>query len=401
MESVSPEKDSFLRAADIDLQPVMIDAIDFSHYSKVSLSSVANWGACFSHIASAVQEIASNSARGLNSIAGKSGLYQVIVPPNAHLAEFRDGRGFLGSALFDKNSKIAGQAVLSPVSSIPQLSPASFNPTALFMTAALINIDKKLTRIGKTCDEILNYLVQKDRAALEGDLRFLRDGLENYKYNWDNKAYKNSYHTKVLDIKQAAEQKIQFCKQQISGAGHHMSSIKFEQDVKKSVKKTSYILDDYQLALYLYAFSSYMDVIFLDNFNAGFIDGVINKINSYHFEYQQLYAKYCSTATHNLKSSAEFLALGTLSAAMRSVGKVAGKTPVVNKSPIDKALVNAGHALSDYKMHQTKKTMGRLTAKQHPSIAPFIENLQTVSRLYNSPFEIVFDKENMYIQTTE
>ena len=68
---------------------------------------------------------------------------------------------------------------------------------------------------------------------------------------------------------------------------------------------------------------------------------------------------------------------------------------------IDKALVNAGHALSDYKMHQTKKTMGRLTAKQHPSIAPFIENLQTVSRLYNSPFEIVFDKENMYIQTTE
>ena len=113
MESLSPEKDSFLRAADIDLQPVMIDAIDFSHYSKVSLSSVANWGACFSHIASAVQEIASNSARGLNSIAGKSGLYQVIVPPNAHLAEFRDGRGFLGSALFDKNSKIAGQAVLS------------------------------------------------------------------------------------------------------------------------------------------------------------------------------------------------------------------------------------------------------------------------------------------------
>jgi hypothetical protein len=124
----------------------------------------------------------------------------VTVPAGGHLAAFQDGSGYLGSVL-NAGNQVAGQATLTPL---------VCNPTMLFMAAALANIDKKLDSIQETQQEILDFLVQKDKSELKGDLNFLSDVLNNYKYNWNNEKYINSNHIKVLDIKQSAERKIIF-----------------------------------------------------------------------------------------------------------------------------------------------------------------------------------------------
>ena len=126
------------------------------------------------------------------------------------------------------NNQISGQAVLNPM---------VCNPAMLFMAVALANIDKKLDAIRETQIEIVNFLVQKETSELKVELRFLADMLNNYKYNWNNDKYKSANHIKALDIKQAAERKIDFFKTQIASGIGKKTLFHRDQDVKKSLKK--------------------------------------------------------------------------------------------------------------------------------------------------------------------
>ena len=86
----------------------------------------------------------------------------------------------------------------------------------LFMAATIATIDKKLDAIQEMQRELLEFLVQKERSDLRGDLNFLSDALNNYKYNWNNETYKSSNYIIVLDIKQESERKIDFFTEQIT-----------------------------------------------------------------------------------------------------------------------------------------------------------------------------------------
>jgi hypothetical protein len=62
----------------------------------------------------------------INGGGATSGLYQVTIPKGAHLAEFKNGSGYLGSVLKENGAVGGGQAVLNPL---------VCNPTMLFMAA--------------------------------------------------------------------------------------------------------------------------------------------------------------------------------------------------------------------------------------------------------------------------
>ena len=71
------------------------------------------------------------------------------------------------------------------------------DPTMLFMAAALMNIEKKLDLIQQTQEEILEFLEERERATLQGNLNTLGDVMSNFKYNWDNEKYKTNKHILV------------------------------------------------------------------------------------------------------------------------------------------------------------------------------------------------------------
>ena len=66
------------------------------------------------------------------------------------------------------------------------MNPLLCNPTMLPVAATLANIDKKLDAIQETQLEMLNFIAQKEKYALKGDLDFLMDIYNNYKYNWSS-----------------------------------------------------------------------------------------------------------------------------------------------------------------------------------------------------------------------
>lgn len=360
---------------------IVEEQTQLTNYTKLPLSQLATLGVAFEPLSAAFQFVASGGQ-------AVSGLYHVSVPAGMHLAEFTSKVGNTGTALA-ANNQIAGQAVLNPL---------VCNPTMLFMAAAMYNIDKKLDAIQELQQELLDFLVQKERSELKGDLNFLADVMSNYKHNWDNDKYKSSHHIKVLDIKQAAERKIDFYREQITAKLGKKTFLQSDRDVKKQLEKIQNEFKDYQLALYLFGFSSFLEVMLLENFAAAYLDGITKKIEDYSNKYRELYTKSCGQIEEKAKSSIQSNLLKGLANVNYIAGVAMEKVPVVSKTQFDEALVTAGGKLDKYGSGRIEQTMEQLIDRQSCCIKPFIENINAVNRLFNQPLVLLFDKENVYLE---
>ncbi len=382
-EMADRKSDIVKAMTNVEYYPTVVEEqVGMVQHTKLPLSRISSLGVAFEPLAAAFQFVSSGGQ-------AVSGLYKVTVPAGTHLAEFTSGAGNLGTALSSTN-QIAGQAVLNPL---------VCNPTMIFMAAALANIDKKLDAIQEIQQEMLDFLVQKERSELKGDIKFLTDILNNYKYNWNNEKYKNSNHIKVLDIKQAAERKIDFYREQISSKINKKSFFHSDQDVKKQLGKIQTEFKDYQLSLYLYAFSSFLEVMLLENFDSGYLDGIAKKIEDYSYMYRELYTSCYNQIERYAKSSIQSGLLNGLSSVNRFAGKTLAKVPVISKSQIDETLIETGDKLGKFGSTRIEQSMKQLLDKQDCCVAPFIENINAVNRLYNQPIELLFDNENIYIGT--
>ncbi len=221
--------------------------------------------------------------------------------------------------------------------------------------------------------------------------------MNNYKYNWNNEKYKNSNHIKVLDIKQTAERKIDFYREQIASQISKKTFLHSDQDVRKQREKITAEFGDYQLSLYLYSFSSFLEVILLENFDSEYLDGITNKIENYSRLYRELYTTCYNQIEGYAKSSIQSNLLNGLSSVNKIAGKAIAKVPVISKSQIDEKLIETGDKLGKYSSARVEQSMKQLIDKQDNCVRPFIENINAINRLYNQPIELLFDKENLYI----
>lgn len=370
---------------DLEYYPVPMEKqSDLVVQTKVSLSRVTALGTAFNPLTQIFQNTV-----GKENL--RTGLYRVTVPEGrtlGDLAKFQDGKGYLGSVLNHSGAVGGGQAVLNPV---------AFNPTMLFVAAALTNIDKKLDNIQEIQQEILNFLIQKERSELKGDLNFLSDVLNNYKYNWNNEKYKNSNHIKVLDIKQSSERKIDLYRERIISKVNKGTFIKYNKGVEKEMKVIESEFKDYQLSMYLYAFSSFLEVILLENYDSQYLKSISEKIEDYSFEYRELYSQSYVEIEGNSKNSVEnkFLRFG--SKLSNLTGETINKIPIVKRSNIEKTLIKVGEDLKTKSYKKTDGIIQLLIERQSSYVHPFVQNINEINELYNNPLELLFDKENIYI----
>lgn len=247
--------------------------VGISNYTRVPISRLASLGTAFEPLATAVQTAVNG--------AGGSGLYYVNTGGKT-MFQMNGTNNFIGSLKTGAGTVGGGQA---------QMTPFACNPTMLFMAAALANVDKKLDTIQDMQKEMMNFLVQKEKSELKGNLTFLYDVFNNYKYNWNNEMYKNSNHTLVLQIRKEAEQKISFFREQIIAKVNKKSFIHSDQTVNKQLQAVQDQFKDYQLALYTLAFSSFLDVMLAGNYNADYLSGISNKLDDYSMKYRELYTQ--------------------------------------------------------------------------------------------------------------
>lgn len=237
----------------------------------------------------------------------------------------------------------------------------------------------------------------KEEAKLKGNINVLADILNNYKFNWDNDKYKDHKHILVQDIKREAEQSIILYHEQLERTLNKKTLFHSSQEIKAALNKTVTRLNDYQLALYIFSFSSFLEIMLLENFDTNYLNSIINKIQEYSGDYAALYNICTEKLEKNSKASLEGYAIKGLSKISNGVGKIVEKIPVISKSQLDENLIKAGKNLLEVNTNRTQSIMQVLADSQTDYISSFMENIHTIDALYNQPMHLMFDSENIYI----
>lgn len=367
---------------DTSLCPMLKESeAGISNHTRLPLERFAAFGTAFQPLATAIQ----TAIHG----AGGSGLYYVNTGGKT-MFQMKGTPNFIGSLKTSAGTVGGGQA---------KMTPLACDPTMLFMAAALVGMEKKLDDIKEIQQEMMDLLIQKEKSELKGSLAFLYDVFNNYKYNWNNEMYRNSNHIKVLDIRQTAESKIIFYREQIIAKVNKKSLLHSDQSVTKQLKSVQDQFKDYQLALYLLAFSSFLEVILLENYNADYLNGISEKLEDYSIKYRELYTRCYAIIENYSSSSVQSAILKGLSKTSTAVGKLVEKIPIVSDTQADETLIATGDKLNDYGIEKIHNQMQVLIERQSNFVRPFVENINVLNALYNKPIQLVADKDNLYIAT--
>lgn len=259
---------------DTSICPLLEESkVGVSNYTELPMSRLAAVGTAFQPLATALQTAVSG--------AGGSGLYYVNTGGKT-MFQIKGSNEYCGS-LKSVDGKVGGGQA--------RMTPLACDPMMLFMAAALVNIDKKLDDIKEMQQEMMDFLVQKEKAELKGNLTFLYDVFNNYKYNWNNEMYKNNNHTMVLSIRKEAEAKIVFYREQIITKVNKKKLLHSSQTVNKQLQTVQDQFKDYQLSLYILAFSTFLDVLLAGNYNRDYLSGISAKLDDYSVKYRELYTQ--------------------------------------------------------------------------------------------------------------
>lgn len=367
---------------DTSICPLLEESkVGVSNYTELPMSRLAAVGTAFQPLATALQTAVSG--------AGGSGIYYVNTGGKT-MFQMKGSNDYIGPLKNVDGSVGGGQA---------RMTPLACDPTMLFVAAALVNIDKKLDDMKEMQQEMMDFLVQKEKAELKGNLTFLYDVFNNYKYNWDNEMYKNNNHTMVLEIRKEAEAKIVFYREQIITKVNKKKLLHSNQTVNKQLQAVQDQFKDYQLSLYMLAFSSFLDVLLVGNYNRDYLSGISAKLDDYSVKYRELYTQCYEEISRYSATSVQSAVLKGLSKTTNAVGNLIEKVPVVGDTQADETIVAAGDKLNDIANDKIQKQMQQLIERQSNFVRPFIDNIDMMNSLSNDPVQLVIDKDNLYIGT--
>lgn len=382
-----------LANADIHLAATDIE-INTDKAFRLPLDQVASLGVGFSSLPAMLRSVTTTiNAPTLLQATDKLGN---PLDPSV-LQRFNDGSGMLGS--FRDAATGFGQARLHQVDpgTIQSVATMPYDPTMLFMAAALAQINQKLDAIQGTVNEMFEYMRQKDKAELRGNVKTLEDVLEAYRYNWNNDIWRKNAHMKVVDIKQESEQSIIHLRAQIRTKVNGKGPVELRLAVGGRLDEVLDRLKEYQLATYTYSFAAFLEPMLSENFDEANLNAIATKISDHGNEYRKLYTECYNAIEESSKASADAVVLGGVSAAFAGLGALVEQTPLGDLTPVDEALEEAGKGVGDFNEGQTRVLMEKLQHAKAPDILPFKRSLEAVNDLRNRPHQLATDGENVYL----
>lgn len=385
-------KNEIIKAiTDVEFYPIEVDDnTSLDDYQKISFDEIASLGSLFAQIPSGFRTVTS-------TVGGGRQLYVMNPRGLVGTVSSLGGDGFnMLTGVYDKTGLI-GNVTYNPVNTTV-VSTMPINPAMLAISIALIGIEIKLDKIAKTQKQIISFLEQKNESELLGNLKFLTDVLNNYKFNYDNERYKTNMHIKALDIKQVSEQNIIFYRKQISEIINKKQLVHVDQQTDKLLSDMQSRFKYYKLAVYQYAFSSYVEVMLLENFDHDYLQSILKKISDYSLEYKELYTGSYDRIEHNAQTSVQSVLLKGLSKATKSAVGVAEKAPIISKSMINESILAGSEKLEALGNKKTEETMNAFIENKTDEITVFTDSITNVDRLYNHPIQLLFDDSNLYLK---
>ena len=383
------KKNAIIRAmTEIECYPIIQEEVAIQEYTKVPIGQLSAMGATFASIAPVFQGAIQNAA---SSGVGET-LYRMVIPNGVHGTVNAVGN------ITNAGGKIVGRARFVEAGTSAAGAVAQINPAVMLMAIAISTVTKKLDQLEEAQKDIIEFLQLKEKAVLKGNIAVLQEVLEEYKYNWDNEKYKNNKHIQIQEIKRDAEQSIIFCREQIEKKVAKKGFLHSDRDVRSKIQKVQYEFKDYELAMYIFAFSSFMEVMLLENFDSGYLSSVTKKVELYAGQYRELHQKCYELIESDSKTSVQAYVLKGVAGLNKALGKGIAKIPKISDGQVDEALIGAGEKVDGFSERRTESTMELFAKEECSCVRPFVDNINAVNMIYNEPMELLFDRDNIYFR---
>ena len=392
IESVQPNEN--LECLSIELVPNIEEAgFNDDRYTKIPFGQLASLGVGLSGIGVMAQTVMASGGAGsgevlyriANSDTAKGTLQMIKGQPGATYGTYMQDGVFSNRAVFEQ---VAGSGAAQTV---------PIDPTAIFMAAALASINMKLDAIQATQQEMFDYVKQRDESEMRADLVFLTDVFNTYKDSWNNDLYVQNHHAQALTCKRHAMANIDFYRQEIVAKTNEKDFLHGDKKVEKKQEELERYFKDYQMALTMYAFSSFMDVLLSKNFEKNYLDYISETIREYSYKYRELYTDCYNRVAIYANQSVDSMVRKGLSKASKVTGQGVAKAPLINKTDLENNLLQVSVKLKEYDSDKREETLNALAETSSASEMPYVETIDNLNRFHNEPMDVMFDKEYVYI----
>lgn len=356
---------------------------------------------CYSLAISKISEISpatlstANSIKNIieqNSKNNNNKLYRVTnLGKNDSLKAMRDDKTFWGSI-----KKIDGNSTMAKLKEVNSNGVMTLDPAIIMMSVALAGIEAELSEIKELNKKILSFLENEKESEIESDLEILSRSIDQFKYNIEDEKYLVNNHKQVMDIRRTANKNMLFYKKQIKDdllkdnfftTGNGMSSI-----LSNIEKKFKY----YRLSLYIYSFSSLIEVLLLGNYQTDYLQSKIKELDELDNEYSKIYNEALEYIKKNANKSLEGNVLSGLGSAGKAIGNLAEKVTVIKN--VDIWFNEKGDNLKQLAQNIKENFSDKFEEMKESNSKPFISQIEKVNRIYNKTEEIYFDNENIYLE---
>ena len=394
-KQIITKSDSMLSTDASDIEKAISEKVShLNEFQKIPLAEVATLGGMFAQLSPALRTVAQTvSVDGMgylpiNNLGGEALRQFTKSNPGIYAGTFK--------SLSTGKSTLAKFVKLSP-QTITSTSVMSINPMMMAMAVMMVQINQKLDAIQKTQQNILSFLREDKQAKLQGDLNMLDDILDKYKYNWDSEQYRSNYHMKALDIKQSAEQNIIFYQKQIADKIKGLPAIFLQQALMDLIDKIADDFHDYSMALYLFAYSSYLEVMLLGNFSQDYLNSVAQRVSDYQEHYRDQFSKCREYIAKISGNSVQMKAQDAIGQAGKFLGNLISSSSLLSKGPVDEWLIEGGEQLLKGKDEQAAKIVRQFEECLDTGSELFADSIRNVETVCNHTQGVLFDKEYLYL----
>lgn len=353
------------------------DTFTTSPLAKIPFTEIAALGGSFSGVVST-----------LATSAGE-GVYRCVFPKGVSgtLAMAKDGSGALGTII--NESGIAGQARWLPVDKA--VGPACMK--AALVAVAVLAVVKQINDIKDGQKEIVGILERDKKSQLLADYDILSSYMDDYKYYWENEADVIVNLNQVKNIKRNAQKDILSYAEQIQELVDSKKNLLKMQSASQKIGKLLDRFIHYKLALHVFTVSEYMEVMLSKNFQAEYLDKISSDIRESANRFIELYSQCYDKIEAMKKEAITTQAAGKAAKAVKFVGDVIGKIPVVKNGPVDEFLIGLSDTIDEAEKEKLEKTLSFFIQYKDSGIVPVAEHIDTINRISNKPVVMLYNND--------
>lgn len=385
-------KGRLLTAADF---PIMAASdVDLSRYSKVPLLQLAALGAAFATLPEAARTINETVTAHM---AADAPAFAGVWPQGAAGQMLDQAQGLSGGLASPEGVGRMRYDLLD--GALPLKATAStvipFDPMTMVVAAALMGMDKKLDALQAKAEETLQFLRLEKQARQRGNLSMLSEIMEEFRQGGSDGKLCALRAVSVQEIRRQAHQDVLFYQEQIARRLREQKAIHGAKNARALLDALMQEFCEFQLAGYLYAYTSFMEALLLRRFEAA--GGMADKVEAHAKKYAQLYADCRAQIAVYQRSAIEAKILGGLGQAAKSAGKTIAAMPVVSRGPVDEALISAGDSLGRRNRDAVARSVEAFEPLSDPHMDDFAQSMRRMALLCGRADGMITDGENLYI----